>query len=162
MPDIYNFLKENDIEYQKFDHPPVYTCEEAERLCPDMPGASIKNLFLRDKNGKHHFLVIVGAEKSIDLKKLQGVLNISGLGFASPERLKKYLGLEPGSVTLLGLINDPEHAVEVVIDKELWGKALQCHPLVNTASLVIHAKGIEQFLAKTGHSYQLLEIPAKV
>lgn len=161
MPDIYKFLEENKIEYQRFDHPPVYTCEEAERLCPDMPGASIKNLFLRDKDGKRHFLAVVGYEKSVDLKQLKELLGVSGLSFASEERLKKYLGVEPGSVTLLGLINDPDHAVEVLIDQQLWGQAFQCHPLVNTATLVISAEGIEHFLKKTGHSYQLIEIPER-
>ena len=161
MTDIYKFLENNGIHYQRFDHPAVYTVEEAERLCPKMPGASIKNLFLRDKNGKRHFLAVVGWKKSVDLKKLNELLGVSGLSFASPERLQKYLGVEPGSVTLLGLIKDQNHEVEVVIDKQLWGQALQCHPLVNTATLVMPADGIERFLKKTGHVYQTIEIPER-
>lgn len=69
--DIYQFLKENDIEYQRFDHPAVFTCEEAERLCPTMPGESIKNLFVHDRKSKNYFLIIVKKGKSVDLKKWQ-------------------------------------------------------------------------------------------
>lgn len=126
-----------------------------------MPGVSLKNLFLRDKNGKRHFLVVVGYEKNVDLKKLKEVLEVQKLGFASEERLKKYLGVEPGSVTLLGLINDGEHIVEVFIDEKLWGESFQCHPLVNTATLVISSEGIKDFLASTGHAYQIINVPGK-
>jgi Ala-tRNA(Pro) deacylase len=94
--------------YQRFDHPAVYTCEESDRLCPKMPGSGTKNLFLRDNAGKRHFLVVVEKDKSVDLKKLKEIIGVSKLGFASEERLKKHLGLTPGSVTLLGLVNDSE------------------------------------------------------
>lgn len=161
MTDIYQFLKEHNITYQRFDHPPVFTCEEAERLCPDMPGVPIKNLFLRDKDGKRHFLVIVGYDKNVDLKKLKDTLSISKLGFASEERLQKYLGVTAGAVTLLGLINDAEHTVEVIIDEKLWGNTLQCHPLVNTATLVIPPEGIKQFLEATGHDHRLITIQGR-
>ncbi|MFA6435751.1 MAG: prolyl-tRNA synthetase associated domain-containing protein [Candidatus Gracilibacteria bacterium] len=159
MIDIYAFLKTHDISYESFAHPAVFTCEEAERLCPTMPGVPVKNLFLRSKDKKRHLLVVVGYDKRVDLNELKTVLGISGLGFASSERLKKYLGVEPGSVTLLGLVNDIEHAVEVIFDQGIWGQALQCHPLVNTATLVIPANGIEQFLKATGHAYQVMEVP---
>ena len=159
MPDIYTFLEENGIAYQRFDHPAVYTCEEAKRLCPKMPGSGTKNLFLRDNAGKRHFLVVVAKEKSVDLKKLKEVIGVSKLGFASEERLQKYLGLTPGSVTLLGLINDPDCAVEVIIDEQLRNKSLQCHPLVNTATLVIEPEGVKIFLDKTKHQPKIIDIP---
>lgn len=158
---IYEFLKDNSIAFQRFDHPPVFTCEEAERLCPAMPGKATKNLFLRDKAGKRHFLVVVGYEKNVDLKKLKEVLGVAKLGFASEERLKTYLGVEPGSVTLLGLIHDPEHAVEVILDEGLKDESLQCHPLVNTSTLVISPEGIRAFLTATGHSCSILDVPVR-
>lgn len=161
MFDIYNFLEDNKISYQRFDHPAVYTCEEAEKLCPPMPGVSLKNLFLRDNKGERHFLVVVGYEKSVDLKTLKDVLGVSKLGFASPERLQKYLGVEPGSVTILGLVNDLEHNVEVFIDASLWAKDFQAHPLVNTATLVINNEGIRKFFEATGHSYKIIDVPGK-
>ena len=159
MTDIYQFLDQRKIIYQKFDHPAVFTCEEAERLCPDMPGVSLKNLFLRDGAGKRHFLVIVGYDKKVDLKGLKEVIGLSKIGFASPERLKQYLGLEPGSVSLLGLINDLEHRVEVFIDEKLWKQDFQCHPLVNTATLVIPHGGIKSFFGVTGHKYKVIVVP---
>lgn len=161
MTDIYAFLKTHDISYESFSHPAVYTCEEAERLCPTMPGVPVKNLFLRSKDKKRHLLVVGGYDKRVDLNGLKTVFGISGLGFGSPERLKKYLGVEPGSVTLLGLMNDPQHAVEVIFDQGIWGQSLQCHPLVNTATLVIPADGIERFLKATGHAYQVMEVPER-
>lgn len=161
MSDIYSFLDKNSISYQRFDHPAVYTCEEADRLCPDMPGVGTKNLFLRDKDAKRYFLVVVGNDKNVDLKKLKEILGVSKLGFASEERLQKYLGLKPGSVTLLGVLNDPDGIVEVFIDKQIWNKPLQCHPLVNTATLVIEFEGIKKFLDMTKHQPKIIDIPAR-
>ncbi|MBI2463973.1 prolyl-tRNA synthetase associated domain-containing protein [Candidatus Peregrinibacteria bacterium] len=158
---IYDFLKKYGIHYERFDHPAVFTCEESKKLCFDMPGNSTKNLFLRDKDGKRHFLVIVGHEKRVDLKKLKLLLGLSKLSFASEDRLKKYLGVEPGSVTLLGLIHDTNHSVEVIIDEKLWDKNLQCHPLVNTATLVISREGIETFFKITGHIPKKINVPEK-
>jgi len=161
MADIYKFLADHGISYDKFDHPAVYTCEEAEKLCPEMPGTPIKNLFLRDKDGKKHFFVVVGYEKSVDLKALKTVLGVDKLSFASPERLQKHLGVEPGSVSLLGLANDIDKSVQVFIDEKLWGQSFQCHPLVNTATLVISDEGMKKFFNATGHNFNLINVPAR-
>lgn len=162
MPDISTFLDQHGIDYENFEHPAVFTCEEAERLTPDMPGAHTKNLLLRDRKGNRHILVVVGYDKSVDLKELSTVLQESKLSFASPERLMEHLGVEPGSVTLLGLINDPDHQVEVILDTAIWNAdALQCHPLINTATLVIEHKGIEKFLEATGHVHQVIDVPSR-
>lgn len=161
MNDIYAFLKNNNITYERFDHPAVFTCEDAKELCPPMPGSSIKNLFLYDSKSEQHFLVVIGNDKRIDLKKLKDLLNASKLSFGSEERLKHYLGVEPGSVTILGLVNDTDHAVNVIFDLEIWGKPLQCHPLVNTATLVIQAQDIKRFLQVTGHQYRVIDIPGR-
>jgi Ala-tRNA(Pro) deacylase len=162
MIDIYTFLDRHVINYQKFEHPAVFTCEEAERLCPPMSGTHTKNLFLRDRKGERHFLVVVGYEKSVDLKALTGVIGTDKLSFASPERLVKYLGVEPGAATLLGLLADTEKKVEVFIDEEIWrADTLLCHPLVNTATLAISHEGIERFFEATGHRAQIIAVPAR-
>ena len=162
MIDIYAFLNSHKIQYRRFDHPAVFTCEEAKNLCPDMPGIATKNLFLRDKNGERHFLVSVSYKKSADIKKLKELLGVTKLSFASPERLQKYLGVAPGSVTLLGLVNDAERAVEIIIDDELWASDfLQCHPLVNTASLAISHDGMKNFFLATGHEYKIMNVPQR-
>jgi len=100
--DIYRYLSEHGIDYERHDHPPVFTCEEADRLVPELPAAKTKNLFLRDKKGRRHLLVVVGYEKAVDLKALSSILGISGLSLASPERLKKYLGVDPGRLRFWG------------------------------------------------------------
>ena len=150
------------MSYERFDHPAVYTVSEAKKLSPEMDGASTKNLFLRDKKGIRHFLVVVPQDKQVDLKELSSILEASRLSFASPDRLKKYLGIEPGSVSILALLNDPEKTVEVFVDNELWNaEIILCHPLVNTSTLAITRDGIKQFLEKTGHYLMLVEIPIK-
>jgi Ala-tRNA(Pro) deacylase len=162
MADIYSFLEHAQIPYERFDHPAVFTCEEAERLTPNMPGIHTKNLLLRDKKGKRHILVIVGFEKSVDLKELSTILDIRTLSFASEDRLKTHLGVDPGAVTLLGLIHDKDHNVDIVIDEGIWNaESIQCHPLVNTATLVIPHKGIESFLHKTGHKPMIVNVPER-
>ena len=87
--DIYCFLKEKDISYQRADHPPVYTYQEAEDQVSPLPGAHTKNLFLRDGKGRRHFLIVVEGAMQVDLKALRVMLAADKLGMASPERLKK-------------------------------------------------------------------------
>jgi Ala-tRNA(Pro) deacylase len=160
MTDIFAFLDAHGITYQRCDHPAVFTVADVVRLVPPLPGAHTKNLFLRDKKGRRHVLVVVGSDKQVNLKALSGALGIDNLSFGSPERLRKYLGIEPGSVSLLGLVNDVGRAVEVFIDQPLWqAAALHCHPLVNTATLVIPREGVERFLQATGHAYRLVDVP---
>jgi len=162
LTDIYKFLDSINVSYERFDHPAVYTVSEAKKLSPEMDGASTKNLFLRDKKGIRHFLVVVPQDKQVDLKELSSILEASRLSFASPDRLNKYLGIEPGSVSILALLNDPEKTVEVFVDNELWNaEIILCHPLVNTSTLAITRDGIKQFLEKTGHNLMLIEIPIK-
>ena len=160
MANIYDFLKQNSIRFQRFDHPPVYTVAEANRLKPPMPGRATKNLFLKDKKGARHFLLVCEDAKILDLKRLAASMGVSHLSLASKERLAKYLGIEAGAVSLLALINDPGLHVEVLIDKDLWSvESMQCHPLVNTSTLVIPLEDVQVFIKATGHSFRLIDIP---
>ena len=119
MTDVYRFLADHHIEYKRHDHPPVFTVADVERLVPPLPAAKTQNLFLRDQKGKRHFLVVVPAQKRVDIKALSSAIGAGRLSFGSPDRLKRYLGVDPGSVTILALIRDSDHAVEVVFDKTL-------------------------------------------
>jgi Ala-tRNA(Pro) deacylase len=160
--DLYTFLESAAVEYERHDHPPVFTCEEASRLVPDLPGSSTKNLFVRDRKGKRHFLIVVPDTKAVDLAALEKELESSRLSMGSAERLERHLGIEPGSVSLLALFNDKEKAVEAVIDKEVWeAGAMQCHPLVNTSTLVIPHAGVVSFLEATGRDPRVLSVPEK-
>ena len=160
--DIYAFLAQHDIAYVRVDHPPVYTCDQARELVPVLPGLEVKNLFLRDRKGRRHFLLVIGYDKNVDLKALSTLLDASGLSMASPERLARHLAVEPGSVTMLAVVNDEDGAVEVVVDAEVWAaERVRCHPLVNTATLSIARTDIERLLAATGHALRVVEVPSR-
>jgi Ala-tRNA(Pro) deacylase len=158
--DIDAFLHEHGIDAARHEHPAVMTVEESERLLPPLPGAKTKNLFLRDKKGARHFLVTVPAARAVDLATLGVSLGVGRLGFASPDRLQKHLGITPGSVSLLALANDATGAVEFVIDRVLWeAEAVQAHPLVNTATMVLEHVDLERFLVATAHTARVIDVP---
>jgi Ala-tRNA(Pro) deacylase len=155
------FLRDHGIAAPRYEHPAVMTCEESDRLVPPLPGARTKNLFLRDKKGARHLLVSVPPERAVDLNALGAALGIGRLGFASAERLQKHLGITPGSVSLLALANDRAGAVEYVIDLALWeADAIQAHPLVNTATMVLTHDDLARFLEATGHAPRVIDVPA--
>ena len=161
MTDLYDLLARHDIEYERYDHPAVYTVAEAQRLVPELPGAKTKNLFLRDGKGRRHFLVVVPARKRVDIKGLAKKITAGRLSFASARRLQKYLGVDPGSVTLLAVLNDPSHQVELLIDADTWHSDMfQFHPLVNTATLLIPKAALVKFLGITGHQPEVIDVPA--
>src|SRR5436190_17256652 len=138
MPDLFSFLDQLGISYTRYDHSPVFTCDEAYAAIPNDSAVQTKNIFLRDKRGRRHLLLVTTCEKAVDIKRFAELASADRLSFASPERLMKYLGVEPGSVTVLGLINDATNAVELYIDAEVWHTpSWRCHPLVNTATLVL-------------------------
>ena len=115
------------------------TVEESERLVPKLPGAKTKNLFLRDKKGARHFLVTVPHDRAVDLNALGAALGVGRLGFASAERLQQAPGhhARARSACWRSSTTAP-HAVEFVIDRALWdAEAVQAHPLVNTATMVV-------------------------
>jgi Ala-tRNA(Pro) deacylase len=118
---------------------------------------------LRDHKGRRHFLVIVPAEKRVHIKALHAVIGSSRLSFGSANRLKKYLGVDPGAVTIFALMNDSDHEVELILDQSLWKQdAFQFHPLVNTSTLVISRTNLMRFLALTGHEVKTLDVPGQV
>ena len=162
MSDVYQFLADHHIEYKRHDHPAVFTVADVERLVPPLPAAKTKNLFLRDKKGKRHFLVVVPAQKRVDIKALGVAIRVGRLSFGSPARLKRYLGVDPGSVSILALIRDSGHSVEVVFDKILgMEKAFQFHPLINTSTLVISRDNLRRFLNAAGYEIRSLDVPAQ-
>lgn len=159
--DLEAFLREHGVAAERHSHPPVMTVEESERLVPKLPGAKTKNLFLRDKKGLRHLLVTVPHDLAVDLAALGAALGAGRLGFASPERLAQHLGITPGSVSLLALVNDRDGAVEFVVDRALWAApAIQAHPLVNDATMVIAHADLKRFLAATGHMPRIVDVPA--
>lgn len=160
---LYDLLARHSIEHLRFDHEAVFTCDQADHVVPASVGAiHSKNLFLRDKRGRRHWLLVTPCEKSVDLKRMAGLLDTDTLSLGSPERLMRYLGVTPGSVTILALMNDADHQVELVLDREVWsGAPVRCHPMVNTSTLVLSRVQLQRFLDVTGHVPRLLDVPAR-
>lgn len=154
---VYEILKRLDISYVRHEHPPVYTVEEAEQHWENIIGAHCKNLFLRNKKGNRHYLVVIDSSKRADLKALEKQIGEDRLSFASPERLMRYLGLEVGAVSPLGLINDSQKEVQVIIDQDLKGAdSINFHPNVNTATVGMSFSDFEKFLSFCGQSIRFL------
>lgn len=151
------------IAYDRYDHQPVFTCDEAERAMPaGLGSAHTKNLFLRDHKGRRHWLLVTLCEKQVDLRAFGERVAGERVSFASAERLEKYLGVTPGSVTILGLVNDRDRAVELLVDADVWAfDRWQAHPLTNTATLVIPREGVERFLEMTGHRPRIVDVPTR-
>lgn len=137
MKNVFEFLDNLGVAYEKHEHPPVFTTEEAHEHRPDTDFWECKNLFLRNRKGDKHYLVTIHAEKRLDLKVLGEIVG-EKVGFASSERLKKHLDLEPGSVSPFGLINDTEHEVVFILDRDaLEHEKIGVHPNTNTQTLVM-------------------------
>jgi Ala-tRNA(Pro) deacylase len=154
---VYEVLDELGISYRRHEHPPVFTVEEAEEHWTEITGAHCKNLFLRNKKGNRHYLVILEAAKVADLKSLNKLLGEDRLSFASEKRLMKYLGLETGAVSAFGLINDTENHVKVVIDEDLKkSEGVNFHPNVNTATVGISFPDFEKFLSWSGNTIRFI------
>ena len=162
MADLYALLDRLGISYAKYEHAPVFTCDEAYAAMPNEPAVQTKNIFLRDKRGRRHLLLVTTCETAVDIKRFAEQADADRLSFASPERLMKYLGVEPGSVTVLGLMNDVEKAVELYVDADVWQTPRwRCHPLVNTATLVLSQSDVEKFIASTGHTPRVLALETR-
>lgn len=160
MIDVLELLDEWGISYQKFEHEAFFTCEDGVAFTASHQGGHAKNLFLRNKNGSQHYLLIIPQSKKVDLVATARLLNESKLSFASPERLFRYLKLIPGSVSPFGLINDVNHHVKVLIDTELWQQSpLYFHPNRNTATLAITTQSFQDYLVKVGNSWEVVSFP---
>lgn len=152
MIDIYKVFAGLKIPYTRYNHPAVFTSEEAAKYYTNIKGGHFKNLFLRNKNGKQHYLVIVPDSKKADLKKFEQKIGDKKISFASAERLMKYLGVTPGSVTPFALINDSEKHIIVIVDESLWKEEIvNFHPLINTATVGIKTGDFKKFLDWCGN-----------
>jgi Ala-tRNA(Pro) deacylase len=158
-PELYKILDELGIRFDYYEHPPAPTIELARIYWKDIAAIHCKNLFFRNHKGNRHYLVIIEHEHDLVVHDLEKRLKQGKLSFASPERMYKYLGLWPGSVTPFGLVNDHDHHVHLFIDHNLRNsKKISFHPCVNTASLVISFPDFEKFLTFTGNTFEYLEL----
>src|SRR5947209_19098570 len=146
------------LAHRTVEHAPVFTVEQAKQHRGVLPGHHIKNLFLRNKK-EEMWLVVALEDRTIDLKRLGEVLGAGRLSFGSPERLRTYLGVEPGSVTPFAVINDTGHKVTLVLDSALQeGGPVNAHPLVNTMTCPIELSDLLRFFTATGHVPNWLDL----
>ena len=147
------------LAYDTVEHAPVFTVEQAKQHRGVLPGHHIKNLFLRNKK-EAMWLVVALEDREIDLRKLGERLGAGRLSFGSPERLRQYLGVEPGSVTPFAVVNDTDHRVTLVLDRGVAeGGPLNAHPLTNTLTTAISFEDLGRFFEATGHTPQWLDFP---
>jgi len=157
--ELYSVLEELAISYEYHEHPPLATIDDAIIHWKDYNSGRCKNIFFRNHKGNRHYLVILEHLRQLDIHDLEKRLKQGKLTFASDERLKKRLGLEPGSVSPFGLINDTEKNVHLFIDEKLQeSERLAFHPNVNTATLVISKTDFLRFLNHTRNTYEFIKL----
>ncbi len=156
---VYDYLTEKNISFSVNEHPPVFTIEAMEELGLHLDGEIIKNLFQRAAKGQRHFLVMIRGDKKVDLKGLQAKIGSTRLNFASEERLAKYLGLEKGAVSPLGLLNGSGGEVEIIMDRDLEGCArLGVHPNDNRATVWLSAEDLKTIIEDLGNDLRLIDV----
>ena len=174
---VLTFLREHNIPFSCYEHPEGKTIEEAKRWWRQDGSVHCKNIFMRNHKGNQHYLICFHCDHDLDIHDLearlkaalqaQGKPSCGKLSFASPERMMKYLGLEPGSVSPFGLINDREHHVHLFLDAGLLDdsnypdpgcKTLSFHPNDCRGTVVISLEDFERYLALVGNTYEFLRL----
>ena len=143
------YLTAQGIAYEVTEHPAVYNMEEAARVALPYPEADAKNLFVRDDKKRHYYMITVRGDKRVDLKAFRKQYGLRSLSFASPDELMEILGLVPGAVTPLGLLNDQERKVELFLDTEFTGR-IGVHPNDNTATVWMDTQDLVRLLREHG------------
>ena len=160
---VYDFLDKLGVEYQRVDHEAAMTmeaCEEIDRTLGD--GTAIcKNLFLCNRQETDFYLLLMPGDKPFKTKDLRTKTNAARLSFADESYMEEFLDITPGSVSIMGLMNDTDNHVQLLMDKEvLEGESLGCHPCINTSSLKLKTKEVmEKFLPAVHHEAVIVELP---
>ena len=158
-PMLYKVLDQLGISFEYHEHPPAPTIELARVYWKDIEASHCKNLFFRNHKGNKHYLVIIEYTHDLIVRDLEQRLKQGKLSFASDERMKRYLGLSPGSVSPFGLINDAEKHVHLFLDQNLRKSTkISFHPCINTASLVVSYTDFEKFLSFAGNKFEYLDL----
>ena len=156
----YDFLDGLGIEYQRTDHERADNMEACNEIDAILGVIICKNLFLCNRQKTNFYLLMMPGDKKFKTKELSSQINSARLSFASPEDMLKYLDIEPGAVSIMGLMNDKNHAVRLLIDEDvLQGEYIGCHPCVCTSSLKIKTSDItDKFLPAVGHKPELVHL----
>jgi len=156
--ELLNVLTQIDIEYTNHEHPAVYTVEEADLHHQGIDGVHSKNLFFKDRK-KNLILVVTLSDKPIKIKEMGNKIGAKGLSFGKPDLLEEVLGVIPGAVTPLAVINDETNRVKVILDQEMMDHdLLNFHPIVNTATTTIASKDLIKFMEHCKQNFEIIKI----
>lgn len=156
---VLSYLDSRQITYTWYTHDEAPTIEIARTRWRKDGSKHCKNLFFRNHKGNRHYLVVLDCERDLDIHDLEHRLHQGKLSFASPQRMERYLGLQPGSVSPFGLINDSENHVHIFIDSNLLNEeSLSFHPNDNHATVVISRDEFMRYLSDIGNSYEFIEL----
>lgn len=156
--EIYQYLKEHKINYEITEHEAVFNMKEINFIGLPYPEWDAKNLFIRDDKKHNYYLITVRGDKRVDLKEFRKRHDLRTLSFASVDDLKAIMGLTPGSVTPLGLLNDSEHRVHFYLDREFIGNKIGVHPNDNTSTVWMQADDLVRLLQSHGNELDIVEI----
>lgn len=156
--ETYQYLTEHNIVYEVSEHKAVFNMEEAESLDLPYPECDAKNLFIRDDKKQNYYLITVKGDKRVDLKEFRKQHGLCALSFASPEELSAVMGLIPGAVTPLGILNDVERRVHFYLDKSFIGGKIGVHPNDNTATIWVQADELMDLIKKHGNAAEYTEL----
>lgn len=157
--ELYELFEKLSVKFEYHEHPPLATIDDARIHWKDFNSCRCKNIFFRNHKGDKHYLIILEHLRQLNIHDLERRLRQGKLSFASDQRLKRFLGVEPGSVSPFGLINDTEHHVHLFIDEKLNECShLAFHPNINTASLLVSKSDFLKFLAYTGNTYEFIRM----
>lgn len=140
---VYDFLDRHGIEYMRTDHAPVDTMEACYEIDDVLQATICKNLFLCNRQKTQLYLLMMPGDKPFKTKEITSQIGSARLSFASAEDMEKYLDIMPGAVSIMGLMNDTENKVQLLVDEDiLKGEYLGCHPCVSTSSLRVRTDEI--------------------
>jgi Ala-tRNA(Pro) deacylase len=157
---VYDLLDSLSIEYERVDHEAANTMEDCEEVDKILDATVCKNLFLCNTQKTKFYLLMIVGDKKFKTKEISSQINSPRLSFASPEFMEKYLDITPGSVSVMGLMNDTDNAVRLLVDEELLdGEYIGCHPCINTSSLRFRTKDlIEKILPAMHHDMTVVKL----
>lgn len=157
---VYEFLDGLEIDYMRADHEPAMTMEVCEEIDRTLGTAICKNLFLTNRQQTVFYLLMMPGDKVFKTKDLSAQIGSSRLSFGTPESMEQLLDITPGSLSILGLMNDPEKKVNLLIDEDiLTGESIGCHPCINTSSLKISTADMtEKIIPALGHEPRIVQL----
>lgn len=156
---VINKLEELRLNYEIVEHPPIFTIGELDELGIKGKEKIAKNLFLRNDNGKQHYLIVIRQDKKVNLKELKSQIGSSRLSFASQERLMKHLKLTKGSVTPLGVVNDEAKHVKIYFDVDLKNQdVIGVHPNENCATVWLSLSDLVKVIEDNGNDFGYINV----